>query len=940
MGLTKQYLKYNAASQFAVIGSSRCNVEYVSMRGQHCRYIASAACEDVTIWDIKTQQKTIVLQGEEHEVTCLAVSPNNENIAVGYTNGSINVYSVISGEVNITFAGHKSPVSCLEYDKAGMKLASGSHDTEIVVWDLVNESGLFRLKGHKGIVTCLQFIKEKNILVSSSKDTFIKWWDLDTQHCFRTMVGHRAEVWSFLLYKNDSRLITGSSDSELRVWSVNYIDEKETGTSKVINLQEEEGVEIVERQVSCKKLGSIMRKARDRVVGMKLSPKGTHLVCHGNSKLVEILQLHTEEEIEIKLKKKLKRARKKKRKEQETAAEEDITEEDLDEVTVERQLEDEITHAGTFSCTGKPCSVDIGQASGHNSNDDTSVVCLLRNNQIETYDGSATNEHNQVEFARGKTIASQGHRGECRSACFSSDALALVTTSAESTKLWSRNTQQCLRTLPCVQATCCLMVPGDLQMVLGTNSGTLEIYHTGSGAHLESVMAHRGKVNCHDLFASKQGLVSGGSDKSVKFWEFDLIKDEEYSQSLKRLTLTHTRTLELDDEVLDVCFSPNNKLIAVSLLDSSVKIFYVDTLKFFLSLYGHSLPASSISISSDSTLIATGSADRNIKIWGLDFGDCHKSIFAHDDDVTCVKFIPDTHMLFSCSKDGLVKQWDADKFILIQVLKGHLGSVWSIAVSSEGNHLVSCGKDFSLRLWQKSQEILLPDEEREMEREKEDEKLLTKNLEPVIADEPEDTETGLASKTTIQGIKAAERMMEAIELYREETAKEKEFKLANNKDTYVSQHPILRAYGNITASKYVMQVIKKVKSSELEESLLVMPFHYTADILCILNEFVKERRDVELSCRCIFFLLKIHHGRITSNEMMVDVIDELRSNAKDAVNQLKDTIGFNLVALEHIKSHLEAREEISIFGDVTEKYKEKSKKKRKREKFTRAVLAV
>ena len=23
-----------------------------------------------------------------------------------------------------------------------------------------------------------------------------------------------------------------------------------------------------------------MRKARDRVVGMKLSPKGTHLVCH------------------------------------------------------------------------------------------------------------------------------------------------------------------------------------------------------------------------------------------------------------------------------------------------------------------------------------------------------------------------------------------------------------------------------------------------------------------------------------------------------------------------------------------------------------------------------------------------------------------------------------------------------------------------------------
>ena len=57
----------------------------------------------------------------------------------------------------------------------------------------------------------------------------------------------------------------------------------------------------------------------------------------------------------------------------------------------------------------------------------------------------------------------------------------------------------------------------------------------------------------------------------------------------------------------------------------------MDSLKFFLSLYGHKLPALTLDISSDSTLIVTGSADKNVKIWGLDFGDCHKSIFAHDD---------------------------------------------------------------------------------------------------------------------------------------------------------------------------------------------------------------------------------------------------------------------------------------------------------------------
>ena len=119
-------------------------------------------------------------------------------------------------------------------------------------------------------------------------------------------------------------------------------------------------------------------------------------------------------------------------------------------------------------------------------------------------------------------------------------------------------------------------------------------------------------------------------------------------------------------------------------MDSTIKVFFVDTLKFFLSLYGHKLPVLSMDISYDSTLIVTGSADKNVKIWGLDFGDCHKSIFAHDDSVTSVRFVPNTHYFFTAGKDGVVKQWDADNFQRIVSLKGHLGEVWALAVSPNG----------------------------------------------------------------------------------------------------------------------------------------------------------------------------------------------------------------------------------------------------------------
>ncbi len=55
------------------------------------------------------------------------------------------------------------------------------------------------------------------------------------------------------------------------------------------------------------------------------------------------------------------------------------------------------------------------------------------------------------------------------------------------------------------------------------------------------------------------------------------------------------------------------KLLAVALLDCTIKVFFADSLKFWLSLYGHKLPVLSMDISSDSTLLASGSADKNLK---------------------------------------------------------------------------------------------------------------------------------------------------------------------------------------------------------------------------------------------------------------------------------------------------------------------------------------
>ena len=52
----------------------------------------------------------------------------------------------------------------------------------------------------------------------------------------------------------------------------------------------------------------------------------------------------------------------------------------------------------------------------------------------------------------------------------------------------------------------------------------------------------------------------------------------------------------MTDDVLCVRVSPDGRLLAVALLDSTVRVFFADSLKFFLSLYGHKLPVLAMDI--------------------------------------------------------------------------------------------------------------------------------------------------------------------------------------------------------------------------------------------------------------------------------------------------------------------------------------------------------
>ena len=62
---------------------------------------------------------------------------------------------------------------------------------------------------------------------------------------------------------------------------------------------------------------------------------------------------------------------------------------------------------------------------------------------------------------------------------------------------------------------------------LHTQSGELQLFEVPSGTLLEGVSAHDGAVWSVCVAPDRRGFVTGSADHTVKFWEFELVSDEE-----------------------------------------------------------------------------------------------------------------------------------------------------------------------------------------------------------------------------------------------------------------------------------------------------------------------------------------------------------------------------------------------------------------------------
>ena len=185
-----------------------------------------------------------------------------------------------------------------------------------------------------------------------------------------------------------------------------------------------------------------------------------------------------------------------------------------------------------------------------------------------------------------------------------------------------------------------------------------------------------------------------------------------------------------------VALTPDNRHIATSSTDKSVRVWDITTGKETWTFKGHSEGVLGVHITYDGAKVVSYSRDKTVRIWDMSTGEMLHTL-QHSDAVTGVVLSPDGVFIVACSgstlrgwkcasgaavwsashdkasfiamsttgqhivsgsKDKTLRVWMLANGKAVQTLKGHSGAV-THAVFTEDGHIVSCSQDKSIRVW-------------------------------------------------------------------------------------------------------------------------------------------------------------------------------------------------------------------------------------------------
>jgi WD40 repeat protein len=189
------------------------------------RYFASASRgSTIRLWDADKLMAQVLGDGQEGErIRYIAFSPDSALLAAGNDQGQIRVWNVNNRTLLISFSAHSAKIQGLDFSPNGALLASSSDDATIKLWRTKDWTLQRELKGHRSGVYQVLFNPDGRMLLSTSDDKTAKLWDVGTGKQVSNAIQHDSPVWTADFSPDGRMIATGTEDSTVHIWHLKTV---------------------------------------------------------------------------------------------------------------------------------------------------------------------------------------------------------------------------------------------------------------------------------------------------------------------------------------------------------------------------------------------------------------------------------------------------------------------------------------------------------------------------------------------------------------------------------------------------------------------------------------------------------------------------------------------------------------------------------------------
>ncbi|MBL3656532.1 WD40 repeat domain-containing protein [Fulvivirga sediminis] len=240
-------LHYMQSKNLLAVGHNYDGIHIIDWENR--KEIGSLKLTDEAIFDIQSYHDFLIIGDKKGTITIvnagdlrvvykiasadysartIAINKTLGEMAVGYSDNKIRIYSLEDFELKYEFKAHDNSVFTVKYAPDTQFLMSAGRDAHLKIWD--SKAGYLLLEdivAHMYAINHLDFSPDGKHFVTCSMDKSIKVWDNNSFRLLKVIdkarhAGHGTSVNKLLWSKYDNLLISAGDDRAISVWDIQF----------------------------------------------------------------------------------------------------------------------------------------------------------------------------------------------------------------------------------------------------------------------------------------------------------------------------------------------------------------------------------------------------------------------------------------------------------------------------------------------------------------------------------------------------------------------------------------------------------------------------------------------------------------------------------------------------------------------------------------------